>query len=51
MKKTYTYIYLSLVVLLASCGVSKDFAQDYTPEGPGITYQQFYDDLVRMAIG
>ncbi len=45
MKKAYTYINLLLIVLLASCGVSKDFAQDYAPESSGITYQQFYDDL------
>jgi hypothetical protein len=44
MKSLYTYLALSLVVLLTSCSAT-NYAQDYVPESPGITYQQFYDDL------
>ena len=44
MKSLYTYLALSMIVLLTSCSTT-NYAQDYVPESPDITYQQFYDDL------
>ena len=45
MKNIYTFLALSMVVLLSSCSTSKNYAQGYDEGSPGITYQQFYDDL------
>jgi hypothetical protein len=44
MKNIYTFLALSMIVLLSSCSAS-NYAQSDSPESPGITYQQFYDGL------
>jgi hypothetical protein len=43
MKNIYTFLAFSIIVLLTSCSTTN--AQGYDQGSPGITYQQFYDDL------